>query len=88
VAEAELRLTVYQAVLGVEAFRARAGRLPDDLLEVFEGPEDAEGLTYQRLDDARFRLTGVRGDRAVLYETGDSISSLLGNARRMLEAGR
>lgn len=88
VAEAELRLTVYQAVLTVQAYMERAGALPRDLMDVFDGPEDVEGLVYERLDDRRFRLTGVRGDRVVLYETGDSVSALLGNARQMLEAGR
>lgn len=87
VADASLRLTVYQAVMAVQAFHVRTGVLPGELDEVFPDPVDRSGLTYQRLDFRRFRLTGLRGDRAVMYETGDSISGLLGNARQMLEGG-
>lgn len=88
VAEAELRLTVFQAVLAIEAHVERTSALPTSLLDVFEGPEDFDGLVYENLDAGRFRLTGVRGDRVVIYETGDSISALLGNARQVLESGR
>jgi len=86
--EAELRMTVYQAVLSVEKYRDSAGSLPVELAQVFEGSEDLEGLTYQRLDGSRFRLTGVRGGSAVLFESGDSLSSLLGTARRTMENAR
>lgn len=85
---AGLRMTVYVAVLRVNAFRDRAGRLPDALAEVFEDPEDLVGLTYERLDAARFRLTGVHGDHAVSYESGDDLRSLVGDARRVLGGAR
>lgn len=85
VVEAELRMTVAQAVLRLEAFREETGALPADLLEVFEGPEDVEGLVYERLDAGRFRLSGTREGAAVLFESGDPIADWMAGARRVME---
>lgn len=81
-------MTVYVGVLRVRRFRDRTGHLPESLADVFEGPEDLKGLTYERLDEARFRLTGLRGESAVMYETGDDLGALVGDARGILERSR
>ena len=86
--DAELRLTLYQVVLRLEAHQQEAGALPERLDQVLEAPEDREGLEYVRLAPDRFRLTGVRGEAVILFETGDSVDDLLGNARRTLEEVR
>ena len=86
--EAELRMTVVQAVLRIEAYRDSAGSLPPTLLETFEGPEDVEGLTYDRLGPNRFRLSAVRGASSVLFESGDSIAAWVAEAKRVMEEVR
>lgn len=86
--QAALRMTVYTAVLRVERFRDSAQVVPTGLAQVFEGPEDMEGLTYERLGPQRFRLTGARGEHVVIYESGDSVSALLGDARQVLQGPR
>lgn len=86
--EAELRMTVVQAVLRIEAFRDSAGSLPTTLLDAFERPEDVEGLTYDRQGPDRFRLSAVRGVTGVLFESGDSIAAWAADARRVMEEVR
>lgn len=86
--DAELRLTIYQVVLRLQAFQEEAGAFPERLDQVLEAPEDREGMEYARLAPDRFRLTGVRGEAVILFETGDSLDDLLGNARRTLEEVR
>lgn len=83
--EAELRMTVVQAVLRLEAFLDSAGALPLELVTAFEGPEDVEGLHYERLAPDRFRLSAVRGDAVLLFESGDSIGPWIAEARGVME---
>lgn len=86
--EAEVRMTLYQAVLRLEAYRDSAGSYPEGLEVVFEGPEDLEGLLYERLDPARFRLFATRGVASAMYQTGDSLAAVLGDAVQVLERVR
>jgi len=88
VVDAEVTMTVYQAVLRLQAFRDSAGRFPEAVDEAFEGPEDTEGFAYQRLAEDRFRLSVVRGDQVVVYETGDSLASLAARAVQTLQQVR
>lgn len=86
--DAELRLTVYQVVLRLQAYQQETGAFPSRLDQVLDAPEDREGMEYVLLSPGRFRLTGVRGESVVLFETGDAVEDLLGNARRTLEEVR
>jgi hypothetical protein len=86
--DAEVRMTLYQAVLRLDAYRDSVGFYPEGLEAVFEGPEDLEGLRYERLDPARFHLFATRGAASAMYQTGDSLSAVLGDAVRVLERVR
>lgn len=83
--EAELRMTVYQVAMRLNFWLDSAGVLPATLDQAFEGPEDIEGITWERVARDRFRLTGRREDALVRYETGDPLDALVAETRRVLE---
>lgn len=86
--EAEVRLTAYQAVLRLDAFRDSTGVYPESLAEVLEAPEDQEGLSYQRLSAGRFRILARREGATVSYDSSEPVSTLLAGAPRTLEEVR
>ncbi|GMV08132.1 MAG: hypothetical protein AMXMBFR53_44070 [Gemmatimonadota bacterium] len=86
--EAEVRMTLYQAVLRLEAFRDSAGAYPERLEQAFEGLEDLEGLVYLRVAPGQIRLEASRGAARAAYRTGDSLAALAGEAVRVMQRVR
>ncbi|HSG09200.1 MAG TPA: hypothetical protein VLA36_12640 [Longimicrobiales bacterium] len=61
--ERGLRAAIYLQALQVEAFRARTGRLPEDLAEL---PTPAPGLSLVRSNTRVFQISGRRPGGAML----------------------
>ena len=86
-AEAGLRMEVFQEALLVEEFREREGRLPVDLAEA--GDPDSE-VAYARMDDGTYRLLleGLSQSPAgVEYVSTDSLEGFLGNSLQTIHQG-
>lgn len=80
--EAGLRVSLALQADRIEAFRARYGRLPDQLREVGEPPA---GVSYVRVDAGTYLLRGREGDTTVRWEGGvESMEMLMENALRTL----
>ncbi len=83
-AEAGLRLEVYQQALLVEQFLNDRGRLPNDLAEA--GVPSSK-LEYQKIDAGRYRLTLSGPVASVEYVSTDSLATFLGDAFQIIRLG-
>jgi hypothetical protein len=75
--EAGLRMEMFMQVLNIQRYVSENGRLPSDLGEVGDGPEQVQ---YTLQEGNTFRLTGQVGDITVNFTSDESVEELLGNA--------
>lgn len=74
--EGGLRYEVAMQAARIEDFRERTGRLPKSLKET---EEEFAGMTYLRLDSARFRLTARDSNLVVTWRSDSSLMHFLGS---------
>lgn len=83
-ADAGLRMEVFQQALLIEAFREVEGRLPSDLAEAGNALTEVE---YDRIDALNYRL-GLAGQTgAVEYVSTESLDAFLGNSLQVVRQG-
>jgi hypothetical protein len=73
---AALEVATWVQAQQVEAFRQRRGRLPDVLRETGEA---LPGMTYERLDAQRYRLSGATERSTVTWNSSDTLDTQLRN---------
>ena len=83
-AEAGLRMEVFQQAVLVEEFLEDEGRLPNDLAEAGDPFSDVE---YDKIDARTFRLASSADGHAVEYISTDSLNVFLGNALQIIRRG-
>lgn len=81
--EARMRYAVYLQRARVETFRARAGRLPETLLE--SGPVE-RGVEYERIAEDRYEISGSVDGTVLRLGDRMSADSFLGDAVKRLPA--
>jgi hypothetical protein len=83
-ADAGMRMEIFQHALLVEEFYVSEGRLPNDLLEA-GGPSGA--VEYEQLGarDYRLALPGPEGE--VEYVSTETLETFLGNAAQIIRQG-
>ncbi len=77
VQEASLRIGMANAAQHVERFRQRYGRLPGTLAEA---GAHANGLVYQPIGSADWRLAGSNGPARLTLTSRDPLPKFLGNS--------
>jgi len=83
--DASLRVRMFVEIERIEQFRRDSLRLPATLAEAGIG---TDGLTYE-VEDGRYTLTGVNGDRALAYSSDMPRETFLGDSYRLIrERGR
>ncbi len=75
--EAGLRIEMFMQFNNIQRYLAENGRLPNDLREVGDGPDQ---VRYTPQSGNTFRLTGQVGDITVDFVSSERVESLLGNA--------
>jgi hypothetical protein len=75
--EASLRIGMANVAQHVERYRQRTGRLPGTLLEA---GTQAEGITYQPLDSADWRLVGSHRGIELTLASREPLPKFLGNS--------
>ncbi len=75
--EAGLRIEMFMQFNNIQRYLAENGRLPNDLREVGDGPDQ---VRYTPQSGNTFRLTGQVGDITVDFVSTEPVESLLGNA--------
>ena len=75
--EAGLRMEMFNQFRNIQRYISENGRLPRDLDEVGDGPEE---VRYTLQADNTFRLTGQVGEITVDFTSNQSVETLLGNA--------
>ena len=83
-AEAGLRMEVFQQALLVGQFLSDRGRLPDDLAEA---GAPSSGVEYQKIDAEVFRLTLSSPVASVEYLSTDSLDSFLRDSFQIIRQG-
>lgn len=83
-ADAGLRMEVFQQALVVEQFLSDRGRLPDDLAEAGATTTNVE---YQKIDAANFRLALSSPVASVEYLSTESLDGFLGAAFQIIRRG-
>ena len=84
--DAGLRMDLYVASLRIEAYRDSVGQLPATLGAVLDSVE-ADGLVYDQLGGGVFRLTGVRGEVAVVHSSDRPARDLVGDVLPAMRSG-
>ena len=82
--EAGLRMDMYRAAVQIQRFREEVGSLPPTLTAAIEDEET--DLRYTRLS-AGYYLVGTRSGVELVYRSGESMDSLLGDAREVIRRG-
>ena len=77
VKEASLRIALANTAQHLERYRQRNGRLPSTLTEA---GAHGDGLAYDRIDDARWRLTGQNGGVRLILASADPLAKFVGNS--------
>jgi hypothetical protein len=77
VKEASLRIALANTAQHLERYRQRNGRLPSTLNEA---GAHGDGLGYDRIDDARWRLTGQNGGVRLVLASADPLAKFVGNS--------
>jgi hypothetical protein len=70
-------MEMFMQVLNIQRYVSENGRLPSNLGEVGDGPEQVQ---YTLQEGNTFRLTGQVGDITVDFTSNESVEELLGNA--------
>ncbi len=84
--EASWRMAILREAKLVEAFRAKQGKLPADLMEV--GTPNF-GISYRRNVDGTFSLTADSITPPLAYQSTDSAKTFLGESlNRLVERGK
>ena len=83
-ADAGLRMEVYNQAVLVEDFLEREGRLPNSLQEAGDPFSD---VSYQRLDERTYLLALETESGAVRYESGRPLEAFLGDALQVIREG-
>lgn len=77
ISEASLRIGMANVAQHVERFRQRTGRLPRTLLEA---GTQMDGIAYQPLDSADWRLVGAHAGVELTLASREPLSRFLGNS--------
>jgi hypothetical protein len=83
-ADAGMRMEVFQHALLVEEFFVSRGRLPNDLVEA-GGPSRA--VEYQPIGDRDYRLVLFGPQGQVEYVSTDPLETFIGNAAQIIRQG-
>jgi len=83
-AEAGLRMEVFQQAVLVEEFLEDEDRLPNDLAEAGDPFTEVE---YHKIDAQTFRLASSAGGQAVEYLSTESLEVFLGDAPQIIRGG-
>jgi hypothetical protein len=77
VREASLRIGMANVAQHLERYRQRTGRLPRTLIEV---GRQAQGITYQPIDSADWRLLGAHAGVELTLGSREPLPKFLGNS--------
>ncbi|MFH1764727.1 MAG: hypothetical protein ABIF09_11090 [Gemmatimonadota bacterium] len=83
-ADAGLRMEVFQQALRIEEFREAEGRLPNDLSEAGDPFSEVE---YSRIDARAYRLSFAGPGGRVEYVSTESLDAFLGNSLQVIRHG-
>ena len=75
--EAGLRMEMFMQFINIQRYVAENGRLPNDLEEVGDGPDE---VLYSLEAGNTFRLTGTVGGITVDFTSDEPVEDLLGDA--------
>ena len=79
--EASLRIGMANAAQHIEQFHRRTGRLPATLTDA---GTQVEGLSYQPLDTAAWRLTGTHEGIELTLASGEPLARFIGNSFQVI----
>ncbi len=82
--EAGLRMEMFIRVNEIQRFLSENGRLPEQLSEVGDSPE---GMQYVPATGGTFTLSGRSRDITVYYNSTQSLSNLLADAKLIVSGG-
>ena len=82
--EAGLRMEMFMQFINIQQYVAENGRLPSDLAEVGEGPDE---VLYTLEARNTFRLTGTVGEITVDFSSTEPVEALLGDAIAIVSGG-
>lgn len=75
--EASLRIGMSNVAQHIERYRAQTGKLPETLVDA---GAHVEGMSYQPLDSAAWRLTGTYGGIEITLASGEPLPRFLGHS--------
>jgi len=78
VAEASLRIAVWQTAMRVRAFQQEEGRLPQTLAEA--GAPQYRGVEYNVMGEGEFSIRASSDRLDVTYRSKDNLEAFLGNS--------
>ena len=79
--EAGLRIEMYVQSARIQRYLEENGRLPSDLREIEDGPNQ---LQYETISNTEFRLSGQAGGVNVSYTSTTPLADLLANAKEVV----
>ena len=82
--EAGLRMEMFMQFINIQRYVAENRRLPSDLAEVSEGPDE---VLYTLEAGNTFRLTGTVGEITVDFSSTEPVEVLLGDAIAIVSGG-
>lgn len=83
--ETGLRMEMLSVVTRIERYRDETGRVPQTLDRILEEPPADVGFVTFSSDS--YQLTGSRGGTQIVYESGDPIEELVGDATERIRNG-
>lgn len=80
-----LRVEMLSAMTRIERYREETGRLPESLDQVMEEPP--ANVLFVTFSSGIYRLRGRRAGTEIIYQSGDPLEELLGDAVQRIRGG-